>query len=76
MNKAIKMLVEVDSLLLATKMVLPCIYKAGLLVVVPKYLSGMIILGMLAGGYYKSKEIKNKKKDTDLTDSNLFKLED
>lgn len=41
----------------------------------PKYFLSTLVLGIFAGGYYQFKGIANKK-DKEITDENLFKLED
>ena len=43
----------------------------------PQYFIATLTLGLLASGYYQSKIILNKKKeDKEITENDLFKLED
>lgn len=72
MNKTIKGLLEIDSLLLATKIIVSSLPKALLGLSVPGYFASSIVLGLLTSTYYSFKR-ENK---NEIDENNLFKLED
>lgn len=77
MNKTVKTLLEIDGLLAATKITTLFLPRTLVGLVMPQYFIATLTLGLLASGYYQSKIILNKKKeDKEITENDLFKLED
>lgn len=72
MNKTVKGLLEIDGLLLATKIIVSLLPKAILGLSVPGYFTSSIVLGLLANTYYSFK----KENKNEIDENNLFKLED
>lgn len=76
-GKTIKFLLEADGLLLTTKLISGAVSANFLGLIVPHYFVAAVTLGLLSSGYYQAKAIANKKKeDKEITESDLFKLED
>ncbi|MDU4327140.1 MAG: hypothetical protein E7I48_17430 [Clostridium celatum] len=77
MNKTVKFLLEADGLLLATKLISGAVSTNFLGILMPQYFVASVTLGLLASGYYQAKTIYNKKKeDKEISENDLFKLED
>lgn len=74
---ALKILLTTDGLLLGAKMLTPMLPSAILGIAIPQYMMAMFSIGILTTGYSKYKEEKAKMyKEKELTESDLFELED
>lgn len=76
MNKTVKLLLEADGLLLGAKILSPMLPNAILGIALPQYMVAMISIGIISTGYYRFKTERTKIKDKEITESDLFKLED
>ena len=78
MNKTIKTLLELNGMMLATKIGIVILPHNICGLFLPRYMVASIALGIIATGYYRFKAIRNSKPKSDKTISeiDLFKLED
>ena len=78
MNKTIKTLLELNGIMLATKVGVVMLPHNICGLILPQYMLASIALGMVATGYCRFKSVKNSKTKTDkiISESDLFKLED
>ena len=78
MNKTIKTLLELNGMMLATKVGVVMLPHNICGLILPRYLLASIVLGMVVTGYCRFKSAKNSKTkaDKNISESDLFKLED
>ena len=78
MNKTIKTLLELNGMMLATKVGIVMLPHSICGLILPQYMLASIALGIIATGYCRFKSVKNSKTKTDkvISESDLFKLED
>ena len=78
MNKTIKTLLELNGMMLATKVGVVMLPHNICGLILPQYMLASITLGIIATGYCRFKSVKNSKSKDDkiITESDLFKLED
>ena len=78
MNKTIKTLLELNGMMLATKVGVVMLPHNICGLILPQYMLASIALGMVATGYCRFKSVKNSKTKDDkiISESDLFKLED
>lgn len=73
----IKILGTADGLLLGAKLLAPMLPNVILGMALPQYMVASISLGIIASGYSRFKIEKSKvQKDKEITESDLFELED
>ena len=77
MNKTIKTLLELNGMMLATKVGIVMLPHSICGLILPQYMVASIALGMVATGYCRFKAVKNSKTNADkiISESDLFKLE-
>ena len=77
MNKTIKTLLELNGMMLATKVGIVMLPHSICGLILPQYMVASIALGIIASGYCRFKSVKNSKTNADkiITESDLFKLE-
>ena len=77
MNKTVKTLLELNGMMLATKVGVVMLPHNICGLILPQYMLASISLGMVATGYCRFKAAKNSKTKADkiITESDLFKLE-
>ena len=77
MNKTIKTLLELNGMMLATKVGIVMLPHSICGLILPQYMVASIALGIIASGYCRFKSVKNSKTKTDkvISESDLFKLE-
>ena len=78
MNKTIKTLLELNWMMLATKVGIIMLPHNICGLILPQYMVASIALGIIASGYCRFKAAKNSKTKADkiISESDLFKLED
>ena len=78
MNKTIKTLLELNGIMLATKVGVVMLPHNICGLILPQYMLASIALGIIASGYCRFKAAKNSKIKADkiISESDLFKLED
>ena len=78
MNKTIKTLLELNGMMLATKVGVVMLPHSICGLILPQYMLASIALGIIASGYCRFKSVKNSKIKADkiINESDLFKLED
>ena len=78
MNKTVKTLLELNGMMLATKVGVVMLPHNICGLILPQYMLASIALGIIASGYCRFKSAKNSKTKTDkiISESDLFKLED
>ena len=78
MNKTIKTLLELNGMMLATKVGLVILPHSVCGLFLARYMVASIALGIIATGYYRFKAIRNSqpKSDKTISEIDLFKLED
>ena len=78
MNKTIKTLLEINGMMLATKVGIVMLPHSFCGLILPQYMLASIALGIIASGYCRFKSVKNSKSKADkvISESDLFKLED
>ena len=78
MNKTIKTLLELNGMMLATKVGIVILPHNICGLFLPRYMVASIALGIIATGYYRFKTIRNSKPKSDkiISEIDLFKLED
>ena len=78
MNKTIKTLLELNGMMLATKVGIAILPHNICGLLLPQYMVAAISLGIVVTGYYRFKAIKNTKTKDDkvISELDLFKLED
>ena len=78
MNKTIKTLLELNGIMLATKVGVVMLPHNICGLILPQYMLASIVLGIITTGYCRFKSVKNSKTKADkvITESDLFKLED
>ena len=78
MNKTIKTLLELNGMMLATKVGIVMLPHSICGLILPQYMVASIALGIIASGYCRFKLVKNSKTKADkiISESDLFKLED
>lgn len=77
MNKTIKTLLELNGMMLATKVGIVMLPHSICGLILPQYMVASIALGIIASGYCRFKAAKNSKSKADkiISESDLFKLE-
>ena len=78
MNKTIKTLLELNGMMLATKVGIAILPHNICGLFLPRYMVASIALGIITTGYYRFKAIRNSKpkRDKTISEIDLFKLED
>ena len=78
MNKTIKTLLELNGMMLATKVGIVMLPHSICGLILPQYMVASIALGIIASGYCRFKAAKNSKTNADkiISEIDLFKLED
>ena len=78
MNKTIKTLLELNGMMLVTKVGAVMLPHSICGLILPQYMVASIALGIIASGYCRFKSVKNSKTKADkiISESDLFKLED
>ena len=78
MNKTVKTLLELNGIMLATKVGVVMLPHNICGLILPQYMLASIALGIIATGYCRFKSAKNSKTKADkvISESDLFKLED
>ena len=78
MNKTIKTLLELNGMMLATKVGVVMLPHNICGLILPQYMLASIVLGIITTGYCRFKSVKNSKTKTDkiISESDLFRLED
>ena len=78
MNKTVKTLLELNGIMLATKVGVVMLPHNICGLILPQYMLASIVLGIIATGYCRFKSAKNSKTKADkvISESDLFKLED
>ena len=78
MNKTIKTLLELNGIMLATKVGVVMLPHNICGLILPQYILASIVLGIITTGYCRFKSVKNSKTKTDkiISEIDLFKLED
>ena len=78
MNKTVKTLLELNGIMLATKVGIVMLPHNICGLILPQYMLASIVLGIITTGYCRFKSVKNSKTKADkvITESDLFKLED
>ena len=78
MNKTVKTLLELNGIMLATKVGVVMLPHSICGLILPQYMVASIALGIIASGYCRFKAAKNSKIKADkiISESDLFKLED
>ena len=78
MNKTIKTLLELNGMMLATKVGIVMLPHSICGLILPQYMLASIALGIIASWYCRFISVKNSKTKDDkiISESDLFKLED